>query len=574
MKHRVVCGLLMMGLGQMSAALAQGLDTPVTRAMAPPAADLILRNGDIYTPTGWADSVAIGNGVILAVGDAQAMKPHQTARTRVVDLHGDTVFPGLNDAHVHVMWGGAELIKCQFQPDAASGQIVAAVKTCVSKHKKGAWIVGGAWSADTFKNAPANKSLLDAVAPANPVVLSKQTDFASPAVVWVNSAALKQAKITRQTPDPANGRIERDAGGEPTGVLHGAAAKLVNDLVPAANHEDRTAAVQAGVDAMLSYGVTSFNDALSEEEDMLIFGALADAGTLKQRVKICIRWDGGAANDAAEALIRNRGQFARTRITTDCVKLYTDGAPMVRTARMLEPYVGDPHNTGKWTIAPEQLKQLVQRFDAQGLTLKIHATGDDSARSALDAIGAARKTNGWSSLMHEVAHNSFVALDDLRRARDVGATLEFSPYIWYPTPLEDIATRMTVGDARMERVHPVREAIDGGALVVGGSDWPFAASVSPWLGIETLVTRQVPGGGGHAVGGKEAITLTEAIDLFTVNAAQNLGQRDKLGAIEAGLLADIVVLDRNPLKIPITQVHQTKAKLVLIQGEIVYDAGK
>lgn len=562
-----------MALVGANAVFAQGLDSPVTRVMDPPAADLILNNGQIYTPGGWASSVAIGRGMILAVGDAQAVKPHQTPRTRVVDLHGDTVFPGLNDAHVHVMWGGADLIKCKFQPSATIEQIRAAVKACTAKRAKGQWIVGGDWAAETFKDSPAQKSVLDAVAPNNPVVLSKQTDFASPPVVWVNSQALRAAKITAQTPDPANGRIERDATGEPTGVLHGAAARLVNDLVPAATHADRVAAVQAGIDAMLSYGVTSFNDALSEEEDMTIYASLADAGKLKQRVKICIRWDGGAANAAAEALIRNRGQFARQRINTDCVKLYTDGAPMVRTARMLEPYVGDPHNTGKWTIPPDQLKQLVQRFDAQGLTLKIHATGDESARSALDAIAAARRANGWSAGMHEVAHNSFVAEADLQRGRTIGATFEFSPYIWYPTPLEDIATRMTVGDVRMERVHPVRDAIDAGALVVGGSDWPFAASVSPWLGIETLVTRRTPGGGDRAVGGQEAITLREAIDMFTVNAATALGVRDKFGAIEAGLVADMVVLDRNPLKIPITEVHETRAKRVFIAGEQVYDAG-
>lgn len=133
-------------------------------------------------------------------------------------------------------------------------------------------------------------------------------------------------------------------------------------------------------------------------------------------------------------------------------------------------------------------------------------------------------------------------------------------------------TRATVSDARMERVHPVREAIEAGALVVGGSDWPFAAGVSPWLGIETLVTRRVPGGGGHAVGVREAITIEQALDMFTGSAAQGLGMRDKIGAIAPGMLADIVVLDRNPLKIPITQVHETRAKLVFIEGEIVYDA--
>lgn len=447
------CALAM--LAASNVVLAQGLPTPVSRVMDAPAADLVLENGQVYTPSGWASSIAIGKGTILAVGNAQTMKAHRTSRTRVIDLRGDTVFPGLNDAHVHVMWGGAG-----------------------------------------FPQKP----------------------------------------------------------------------------LPTA-HAERVAAIQAGVDAMLSFGVTSFNDALSEEDDMKIFAALADAGKLKQRVKICIRWDGGEANAAAEALIKHRRQFARQRIDTNCVKLYTDGAPMARTSRMLEPYEGDPHNFGAWTIPPEQLKQLVQRFDASGLTLKIHATGDESARAALDAIGAARRANGWSGALHEVAHNSFVAMSDLQRGRAIGATFEFSPFIWYPTPLEDVLTRKTVGDVRMERVHPVRDAIDAGALVVGGSDWPFTESVSPWLGIETLVTRRTPGGGDRAVGEKEAISLREAIDMFTVNAATARGVRDQLGAIEPGLIADLVVLDRNPVRIPITEVHRTRAKRVFIEGELVYDSG-
>jgi predicted amidohydrolase YtcJ len=353
--------------------------------------------------------------------------------------------------------------------------------------------------------------------------------------------------------------------------LRGAIAQRVISRVPPATPAQRRAAVQAGLDALLSYGVTSFTDALSQEEDMSLFAALADAGKLRQRAKICIRWDGAAANAASEALIDNRARFARERIRTDCVKLYTDGAPMIHTARMLQPYVNDAQNTGKWTIEPEQLKALVTRFDARGLTLKIHATGDDSARSALDAIEYVRKINGWSGQLHEVAHNSFVAAADLHRARAIGATLEFSPYIWYPTPLEDIATRAAVGDERMERVHPVREAIEAGALVVGGSDWPFAASPSPWLGMETLVTRRVPGGNSHAVGEREAITLQQAVDMFTTNAARGLGMRDELGAIEPGLRADLVVLDRNPFDIPITDVHATRAKLVFIEGERVYE---
>jgi predicted amidohydrolase YtcJ len=201
----------------------------------------------------------------------------------------------------------------------------------------------------------------------------------------------------------------------------------------------------------------------------------------------------------------------------------------------------------------------------------MHAAGDGAVRAGLDAIEAARHANGFSGLMHEVAHNSFVQVSDIRRARDIAATFEMSPYIWYPNPIiPDIAK--AVGAERMKRWIPVKEAIDAGALVVPGSDWSVVPSVNPWIAIETLVTRQQPGGGKEELAAAEKITLSQAIDLFTVNSAREMGDRTRVGTLERGMLADLIVLDRNPYRIPVTQVHDTKVKMTMINGEIVYGA--
>ena len=199
----------------------------------------------------------------------------------------------------------------------------------------------------------------------------------------------------------------------------------------------------------------------------------------------------------------------------------------------------------------------------------MHAAGDAAVRAGLDAIEAARKANGFSGLLHEVAHNSFVQESDIRRARGIGATFEFSPYIWYPNPIIPDVVK-AVGPERMKRWIPVREAIDAGALVVPGSDWSVVPSVNPWIAIETLVTRQQPGGGKDELGAAEKISLEQAIELFTVNSAREMGDRNNEGTLERGMLADLIVLDRNPFKIPITQVHETQAKMTMINGEIVY----
>jgi predicted amidohydrolase YtcJ len=220
-------------------------------------------------------------------------------------------------------------------------------------------------------------------------------------------------------------------------------------------------------------------------------------------------------------------------------------------------------------LQPEVVNSLVTRLDAQGLTVKFHAAGDAAVRAGLDAIEAARKANGFSGQLHNVGHNSFVSMDDIRRARGIAATFEMSPYIWYPNPIiPDI--RKAVGEERMKRWTPVKDAMDAGALVVPGSDWPVVPLVNPWIAIETLVTRQAPGGGGEALGAAEKITLEQAVRIFTVDSAKQMGARSKRGTIEAGMLADLVVIDRNPFQIPITQVHETHVKMTVINGEIVY----
>lgn len=162
-------------------------------------------------------------------------------------------------------------------------------------------------------------------------------------------------------------------------------------------------------------------------------------------------------------------------------------------------------------------------------------------------------------------------MSDIARARAIGATFEMSPYIWYPNPIiPDICK--AIGEERMKRWIPVKDAIDSGALVVAGSDWSVVPSVNSWIAIETLVTRQKPGGGGEALGEAEKITLKQAFDLFTVNASHQMGNGAKTGAIQPGLLADVLVLDRNPFKIPVTDIHNKQVKTVLINGEVVYDA--
>jgi predicted amidohydrolase YtcJ len=544
-------------------------------AQTPDPADLILQNGQIYTPSGFKEAIAIRKGLIALVGDAQSAAAYRGAATQTIDLQGAAVLPGLHDMHVHPGGAGLGNLQCRFAQGLGPRQVTDAVAACVSKRAKGEWIAGGQWDAASFGKTPPHRSILDRVSPDNPVTL---TDISGHSA-WANSKAIELAKITKDTPNPPGGIIERDSKGEATGILRESAAGLVRRLVPPPTPEQQVQALDWALNVMLANGITSFTDAGVDESGLRAYASLADQGKLKQRVRACIFW-GRAFVDgrpsASELVIAKRNTYARDRLTPDCVKVVLDGVPTDgHTAAMLDNYEpahgkDDPGRAkGLLLLPPDVVNPLVTRLDAQGLTVKFHAAGDAAVRAGLDAIEAARKANGFSGQLHDVGHNSFVSMEDIKRARAIGATFEMSPYIWYPNPIiPDI--RKAVGEERMKRWIPVQDAVASGALVVPGSDWPVVPLVNPWIAIETLVTRQVPGGGGEALGAAEKITLDQAVAMFTRESAKQMNARRKWGSIEAGLYADLVVIDRNPFQIPVTQIHDTKVRMTLVNGEVVY----
>ena len=560
------------------ASLMVGVLLAGTATAATDEADLILAGGEIRVPGGWAQSLAIRRGVIVALGSDAQIASLRGERTRLIDLAGATVLPGLHDMHIHPMHSGlGRVYSCGFPQGSNVATVQEAVRGCIARRGQGEWIVGGQWDVASFGRTVPHRSVLDKVSPDNPVVLADISGHSSLA----NSRALELAGITRATPDPAGGIIERDARGEPPGVLRESAAGLVRGLVPAYTHAQNVEGIAYSLRLTLAEGITSFTDAGGDIESARAFAELADRGVLKQRVRSCLGWKppvfSAAAGRDGMSTIAMRNLYARERVKFDCVKVMLDGVPTSgHTAAMLEPYADasvqrEAALARGITMIPQlELNRIVTNLDRQGLTVKFHAAGDAAVRSALDAIEAARKANGLSGLLHDVGHNSFVHQSDIGRARALGATFEFSPYIWQPNPIiPDIAS--AIGPERMSRWIPVKDAIDAGALVVPGSDWSVVPSVSPWNAIETLVTRQQIGGVGEALAPQERITLEQAFDLFTVNAARQMGNANRTGRIEVGLLADLIVVDRNPFRILVTDIHKVKVLRTLIHGEIVHE---
>jgi len=537
-------------------------------ALAEAPATLVLKNGQVHTPGGWAEAVAVRDGIIVAVGTTSEIAQWSGPATRTLDLAGATVMPGLSDMHVHALFAGLDQFLCSFPYGATPDIISAAVTACARTTPTGQWIVGGNWVGAVFQPGQQSRAFLDAAAPDHPVLLNDEARHS----VWVNSKALALAGITRDTKDPPGGRIERDDGGELTGLLRENATKLVEKIIPEPSPTDKRRGLVLATNQMLSFGITAFTDATVRVGNMSTLSSLSREGLLKQRVRGCIVWAPGDAD--GERLIAERATWATPRYQTDCVKIFVDGVPTEsRTAAMVAPYASDPaHGHGMLMIPQVQLNAAVARFDAQGLMVKFHAAGDGAVRAAIDSVAHARKTNGWGGPMHHVGHNSFVDPTDIPRVRELGMAWEFSPYIWYPTPITAVDIVRAVGPDLMQRFIPIRDAVETGALVVAGSDWSIVPSVNPWIAIETMVTRQKPGGSVETVAPGQRIPIDAALRIFTSNAASLMGVRQQTGSIDVGMRADLIVTDSNPYKIPPTHLHKVRVMLTLIDGKTVYDA--
>lgn len=549
-------------------ALALCLAVPVQaqlggQAVGTPPPDTILVNGQIRMDGAWVEAMSLREGVILAMGKEPAVRRDATAETEVIDLGGRTVLPGLHDLHVHPTSGGMAGMQCQVNPDSTIDEALATVAACVAEKQPGEWITGRAYEPAALGVTP-TRQMLDRVAPENPVILTDVSIHSS----WANSRALELAGVDRDTADPPGGIIERDASGEPTGVLRESAGQLVARLVPPPSREQTAQALATALDHVVGFGITSLEDALVSGSVAQAYADLADSGKTLPYVRGCL-----IGRD--QALIDRRQLYARATFSPSCVKLMTDGVPTdSHTAAMLEEYAdsgaGDGRDRGMLLVPSEELNEQMIRYDAMGLTVKLHAAGDAAVRQSLDAIAAAREANGLTGLLHDVSHNSFVAPEDLARAAEIDAVLEFSPYIWFASPIVESVTQ-AVGAERMERWIPVREAIDAGVFTVVGSDWNVVPSVNPWLAMETLVTRRPPGAtGGPQVGGREAITLEEAFAMFTINAARQMYRADKVGTLEPGKIADLIVVDRNIFEVPIETVHQTQVLATMLGGKFVH----
>ncbi len=540
------------------------------------AADLVLRGGRIFTADAagtWARALAVRGGRLAAVGtDAEATTlagPH----TRVIDLRGRTVTPGFGDSHVHPPMGGLARIRCELHDSRGRDEYLGIVGAYATAHPEAGWILGGGWSLPDFPGGLPRREDLDRLVPDRPVFLPNRDGHDA----WVNSKALELAGITRDTPDPAHGRIARDPDGTPLGTLHEGAMDLVERLIPPPTPADLRRALLESQRYLHSLGITNWQDAWVTPEAQSAYLALAGSGELTARVVGALWWERGRGIEQIDEMVDRRAHGRLGRFNATSVKLMVDGIVENQTASMTEPYL-DPHdgrptaNRGLDFIEPELLKQVVVMLDALGFQPHFHALGDRAVRQSLDAVEAAREANGWTDTRPHLAHLQVVHPDDLPRFRRLGALANAQPY-WAVE--EDQMTELTLpilGPVVSARQYPFRSLLANGATLVMGSDWSVSTP-NPLIEMEVAVNRVSDESRGVRPPflPEERITLASALRAFTAGSA-HAQHLDEAGWLGEGRLADFAILDRDLFERGAGEIGQARVLATFVDGEAVYEA--
>jgi predicted amidohydrolase YtcJ len=560
------------------------------RGVVPPrgtAAELILVNGKIRTPaspSGFTQAAAISGGVVQALCGDDEIRDFAGPYTRVVNLHGRLAIPAFGDAHVHPIQGGLESLRCNLIDFKSRPEYLAAIAVYSGNLPRSAWVLGGGWSMPAFPGGTPTADDLDQVTGGRPAFLPNRDHHTA----WVNSAALAIADVTRDTPDPADGRIERDRAGNPTGALHDGAMRLVADYLPPPSHKELTAALLAAQRHLHSLGITSIQDAcvgdageIGIPDTFATYRSAAKDRLLTCRVTGALWWDRFRGLRQLDTLQSRReeadggGYFRATS-----VKLMLDGVCETFTAAMGSPYLdGHGHATdhaGSLFIEPEELREASAKLADLGFQMHFHAIGDRAVSSALDALAAlpaAQRVSG----RHHIAHLQFISPADLARFAKLGVTGNFQP-LWACTDAQnDQLTVPFVGPERAAWQYRIGSLLGLGSRLAFGSDWPVS-SADPLQELHVAVNRMLsrrlgqPGTAETTVPllPAEAISVDSAIDAFTRGVAYVNHEEDVAGTLEPGKIADIAVLSQDLYAIPAQAIGDTSVALTIASGQVVH----
>lgn len=535
-----------------------------------PAPDLILLNGRIRTL--WpampaCSALACKDGRVVALGDDGEVRALAGPATALLDLGGRTAVPGINDAHNHMLELGLKLGKLQVEACRSIAEMVELVREAAARTPPGEWIVGEGWNESLFAEGRLpTRHDLDAATTRHPVLLKR---FFNMDVV--NSRALELGGVTRDTPDPQGGRVERDADGEPTGVLRAAAKLLCRGLLPEPTMAERIAALEAAGAAYLAVGITSVLEPGLYPEEIRAYQAARAAGRLAIRVNMMPSWHGFREEERREQLDARAAELGVVSGLGDewlrlgGLKMAVDGGTTSRTAWMFQPFLGEDKVHDFNRLDPEDLRAFFARGHALGWDIGIHAIGDRAHHEAAAAFADVIADAPARDHRHNLIHAYFASEPSLDQMARHGLAAVIQPtFIYY----EGDDLFRDVGPELAHRYKPARTYLDRGIRVVATSDIPSTAHYNPFIGLYSLVTRK--SWKGTPIAPQEAISREEALYAYTVAGAWLTREEQIKGPLAPGFLADVAVLDRDYFTCPEEEIKEIKVDITISGGRVAY----
>jgi predicted amidohydrolase YtcJ len=521
-------------------------------------ADTIYLNGHVYTVDDahpWAQAMAVRGDRFVFVGDEIHARELAGPSTKIVDLHGRTVMPGIHDAHSHMLWAGlAANFGCHLPDGPFGNPQLTALRKCAASLRPGDWLVAGPFTTGQFLGGKPDRKILDDAFPDRPVYLNEVTVHNGLA----NARALDLAGINASSVNPPGGVIVRAADGRSTGELIESATGLVRRQIPPPTPAQVRAALDWAVHTCNRFGITSLQEAGGDEILLKGLHAMDSRGALTLDVAVHLMWGSRSFQRTDDAhvldLIARRGMYRSTHVDVDNVKIWIDGTPTSPyfTEGELDPATHEP-DPAHVLVSPADLRAAVKQFDARGLRVKMHVAGPGAARVALDAIAAARAANPRSSRRHELAHTNLIAPQDMDRMKKLNVTAELSPAVWqiYGSQLGNPP----------QGAWQFKSLAARGMLMTVGTDWPVMEDPNLFPALQGMLEH-----------GDESVDLARAIRMYTLNGAiAGDNERDR-GSIEAGKQANFIVLDRDVLAVPRAQIGTTQVLTTVFEGRVVYSA--
>lgn len=558
-------------------------------------ASLVLFNGSIYTMDGersQAEAIAIRDDKIIYVGNNEGVKSYISSAKEVINLNGRMVLPGFVDGHIHSASGWVtDMYQCNLASiEPTEEAYLKELKRFANENPDLDVIIGKSFQVNVFGDLGPTKEALDKIDSKRPIIITDTSQHS----IWANSKAIEMAGITPSTKDPEGGKIYHNSDGSVRGYFADVFSfNAVEDLGAITLEQYKDAWLNWQQEAN-SYGITSINDAgyldgttMTKTDRYKMVSDMEDEGSLSLRVNLSYS---PTVNDASEAAIsqmfkdlEDSKQYESDYQVIRTVKIFLDGVVEGRTGLLLEPYDVKANTKAGYKGVPiwtkENLNKFVEAVDKKGYSMHMHTIADGSTRMGIDAVERAKRINGETGSRHVQTHITIMNKDDMPRMAENGIIAAMQPVWFYRDPLFSQLEEQMLGTERFNQMYAIKDMLDAGIIMTGSADYSVVPDYRPLAGIETGATQCSPYPGedtdtAFVRNADQAASLMQMLEAYTINGAYQMGMEDKIGSLEVGKLADLVVLENNLFDIELKDIAETNIDYTIIGGRTVYDSSK